>query len=64
MHSTLIFLSLLIFANFISVSYSVGPLICVGGGLEDDNEEIYSKIITLAGGKNRARIGLVTAGIS
>jgi hypothetical protein len=40
-----------------------GPLICIGGALEDNNTEIYLKIIELAGGVNKARIGLITAGM-
>ncbi|GAA1072879.1 cyanophycinase [Kitasatospora arboriphila] len=38
-----------------------GTLILVGGGLKDDNAEIYGEIITKAGGAGRARIGVLTA---
>ncbi|MEW1910905.1 cyanophycinase [Kitasatospora sp. NPDC085895] len=38
-----------------------GTLILVGGGLKDDNTEIYHEIITKAGGAGRARIGVLTA---
>lgn len=35
-------------------------IVLVGGNLHDDNEQIYTKIIDLAGGKQRALIGVVT----
>ncbi|WP_431683763.1 cyanophycinase [Kitasatospora sp. KL5] len=38
-----------------------GTLILVGGGLKDDNAEIYGEIVTKAGGPGRARIGVLTA---
>ncbi|MFC6600379.1 cyanophycinase [Kitasatospora paranensis] len=38
-----------------------GTLILVGGGLKDNNSEIYGEIITKAGGEGHARIGVLTA---
>ncbi|GJF31362.1 hypothetical protein KNE206_40620 [Kitasatospora sp. NE20-6] len=38
-----------------------GTLILVGGGLRDDNAEIYGEIVRKAGGAGRARIGVLTA---
>ncbi len=38
-----------------------GSLVLVGGGLADDNAQIYGEIVRLAGGPGRARIGVVTA---
>lgn len=37
-----------------------GSLVLVGGGLEDDNKQVYGEIIERAGG-DRARIGVITA---
>ncbi len=37
-----------------------GSLVLVGGNLSDDNNEIYGKFISLAGGNN-ARVGVITA---
>ncbi|KAH3786892.1 cyanophycinase-like [Dreissena polymorpha] len=36
-------------------------MVLVGGGLSDNNTEVYEKIIELAGGKNKAKIGIITA---
>ncbi len=36
-------------------------LVMVGGALKDTNESVYNKIISLAGGKGVARIGVITA---
>jgi cyanophycinase len=36
-------------------------LVLVGGGLEDDNEIIWNKIIELGGGKQKARFGVISA---
>ncbi|MFC6599718.1 cyanophycinase [Kitasatospora paranensis] len=38
-----------------------GTLILVGGGLKDDNAEIYREIVARAGGAGSARIGVLTA---
>nr|WSW70817.1 cyanophycinase [Streptomyces sp. NBC_00995] len=38
-----------------------GSLVLVGGGLKDDNAQVYGEIIDRAGGKGRARIGVLTA---
>ncbi|MFD9130544.1 cyanophycinase [Kitasatospora sp. NPDC059571] len=38
-----------------------GTLILVGGGLKDNNDEIYNEIVDKAGGAGRARIGVLTA---
>merc|ERR1711892_752582 len=38
-----------------------GPLVLVGGNLQEDNSEIYDKIVKLSGGKEIAKIGVVTA---
>ncbi|XP_076436143.1 cyanophycinase-like [Babylonia areolata] len=38
-----------------------GSLVLVGGALQEDNAEVYDTIVTLAGGKGQARIGIVTA---
>ncbi|MGW2787966.1 cyanophycinase [Streptomyces populi] len=40
---------------------SVGSLVLVGGGLKDNNDQVYGEIIDRAGGKGRARIGVLTA---
>lgn len=40
---------------------SAGSLVLVGGGLKDDNAQVYGEIIDRAGGKGRARIGVLTA---
>ncbi|MGY5036098.1 cyanophycinase [Streptomyces sp. 900116325] len=40
---------------------STGSLVLVGGGLKDDNEQVYGEIINRAGGKGHARIGVLTA---
>ncbi|MGW4271919.1 cyanophycinase [Streptomyces seoulensis] len=40
---------------------SDGSLVLVGGGLKDDNDQVYGEIIDRAGGKGRARIGVLTA---
>jgi len=49
----------------ISISYgeavTQGPLVLVGGNLQEDNSEIYDKIVELSGGKGIAKIGVVTA---
>ncbi|MFJ7059643.1 cyanophycinase [Streptomyces microflavus] len=37
-----------------------GSLVLVGGGLKEDNEQVYGEIIERAGGE-RARIGVITA---
>jgi cyanophycinase len=36
-------------------------LVLVGGGLEDNNEIIWNKIIELGGGKQKARFGVISA---
>lgn len=36
-------------------------MVLVGGGLEDDNLEVYNTIVSMAGGRGQARIGIVTA---
>ncbi|WP_405009746.1 cyanophycinase [Kitasatospora sp. NBC_01539] len=38
-----------------------GTLVLVGGGLKDDNAEVYREIVAKAGGPGRARIGVLTA---
>ncbi|MFJ4675874.1 cyanophycinase [Kitasatospora sp. NPDC088783] len=38
-----------------------GTLVLVGGGLKDDNAEIYQEIVAKAGGAGKARIGVLTA---
>ncbi|MGW1588005.1 cyanophycinase [Streptomyces sp. NPDC002386] len=40
---------------------SAGSLVLVGGGLKDDNDQVYGEIIDRAGGKGHARIGVLTA---
>ncbi|MFJ8158570.1 cyanophycinase [Streptomyces sp. NPDC094468] len=40
---------------------SAGTLVLVGGGLKDDNDQVYGEIIDRAGGKGHARIGVLTA---
>ncbi|MFF3886165.1 cyanophycinase [Streptomyces sp. NPDC001914] len=40
---------------------SAGSLVLVGGGLKDNNDQVYGEIIDRAGGKGRARIGVLTA---
>ena len=39
---------------------SNGHLLIVGGGLKEDNAEILTRFINLAGGRERARIGVLT----
>lgn len=36
-------------------------LVLAGGGLSDDNAEVYGRIVALAGGRGAARIGVITA---
>ncbi|TRY73597.1 hypothetical protein TCAL_03345 [Tigriopus californicus] len=43
-----------------SRSGNARSLFLVGGGLADDNDEIYSKFVELSGGSGQARIGVVT----
>ncbi|MGY0019927.1 cyanophycinase [Streptomyces sp. YJ-C3] len=38
-----------------------GSLVLVGGGLKDDNTQVYGEIIRRAGGPGHARIGVLTA---
>ncbi|WP_157721937.1 cyanophycinase [Tumebacillus avium] len=38
-----------------------GNLVLAGGALREDNAEVYGKIIELAGGVGRAKIGIITA---
>ncbi|MHB9755288.1 cyanophycinase [Streptomyces sp. BYX5S] len=38
-----------------------GSLVLVGGGLKDDNTQVYGEIIRRAGGPGQARIGVLTA---
>ncbi|TCP55423.1 cyanophycinase [Tumebacillus sp. BK434] len=38
-----------------------GKLVLAGGALREDNAEVYGKIVELAGGVGRAKIGIVTA---
>ncbi|MGW5736463.1 MULTISPECIES: cyanophycinase [Streptomyces] len=38
-----------------------GSLVLIGGGLKDDNTQIYGEIIRRAGGPRHARIGILTA---
>ncbi|MEU6273751.1 cyanophycinase [Streptomyces populi] len=38
-----------------------GSLVLVGGGLKESNAQVYDEIINRAGGKGRARIGVLTA---
>lgn len=40
---------------------SDGSLVLVGGGLKDDNDQVYREIIDRAGGPGHARIGVLTA---
>ncbi|MFE5403134.1 cyanophycinase [Streptomyces sp. NPDC056580] len=40
---------------------SAGSLVLVGGGLKDDNDQVYGEIIDRAGGEGHARIGVLTA---
>ncbi|MFJ9352511.1 cyanophycinase [Streptomyces sp. NPDC101237] len=40
---------------------SAGSLVLVGGGLKDDNDQVYGEIVDRAGGKGHARIGVLTA---
>ncbi|MFD6419313.1 cyanophycinase [Streptomyces sp. NPDC060194] len=40
--------------------HRAGSLVLVGGGLKDDNKQVYGEIIKRAGGEN-ARIGVITA---
>lgn len=40
---------------------SAGSLVLVGGGLRDDNDQVYGEIIDRAGGNGHARIGVLTA---
>lgn len=40
---------------------SAGSLVLVGGGLNDDNDQVYGEIIDRAGGRGHARIGVLTA---
>ncbi|MFF5175954.1 cyanophycinase [Micromonospora sp. NPDC000089] len=42
--------------------HSGGSLVLVGGALADDNAAVYDDIVRLAGGRGKARIGIVTAG--
>jgi cyanophycinase len=43
------------------VNPHVGALILVGGALADGNAQIYDEIVRLAGGRGKARIGILTA---
>lgn len=43
-----------------SQSANTRTLFLVGGGLDDDNDEIYSKFVELSGGSGEAKIGIVT----
>lgn len=36
-------------------------LVLIGGGLEDNNKEIWNKIIELGGGINKAKFGIITS---
>lgn len=38
-----------------------GTLLVIGGGLDDDNRDVYERFVTLAGGPDRARIVVATA---
>lgn len=40
---------------------AAGNLVLVGGGLKDDNAAVYNKIVTMAGGRGVAKIGIITA---
>ncbi|WP_086691380.1 cyanophycinase [Streptomyces recifensis] len=41
--------------------HGAGSLVLVGGGLKDDNAQVYGEIVRRAGGPGRARIGILTA---
>lgn len=48
----------------IAAGYLAGKnfsMVLVGGGLKDFNEEIWGRVVDLAGGKGKARIGVVAA---
>lgn len=38
-----------------------GSLVMIGGNLAEDNEDIWSSMVELAGGEGVARVGVVTA---
>lgn len=40
---------------------SAKNLVLIGGGLQDNNAQIYERIVALAGGRGSARIGVITA---
>jgi len=40
---------------------AAGNLVLVGGGLQDNNAAVYNKIVTMAGGRGVAKIGVITA---
>ena len=52
---------ILIFLYIINITAKNYSVVLVGGGLLDDNEEIWGKIIELAGGKGVAKFGVVSA---
>lgn len=44
--------------NFVGKNFS---LVLVGGGLDDNNKEIWNEIVTLGGGAGKARFGVIAA---
>ena len=45
-------------ANRVGLNYS---MVLVGGGLDDNNAEVWNRIIELGGGKGVARFGVISA---
>ena len=65
MYPLTVLLYLFVFSNPVAVlggSYSAisgGSLILVGGGLDENNTNVWNKIIELGGGKGEARFGVI-----
>ena len=47
--------------NRIGLNSEAGPLLMVGGNLDSNNSLVYEELVKLAGGKECAKIGVITA---
>ena len=45
----------------IGVDQRAGPVMLIGGNLDNSNSQVYEELIRLAGGKDGAKIGVITA---
>jgi len=48
-------------AAWITPPAEAASLVMVGGGLADDNAAVYNRIVSMAGGRGAAKIGIITA---